>query len=72
MVTPMHREDIKAALRKRGYTLSDVAQRLKIDRSTVSGVLLGRRSERVEAEIASLIGMDLKDVWPERYGEQPS
>ena len=64
----MHPEDVKAALRKRGTSLAQIARDLNIDRSTVSSVLKGvGRSRRVENAIAQGLGKPLAVVFPERY-----
>lgn len=63
----MQREDIKAGLRKRGYTLALVAQELGVSRQAVSLVLAGRRSHRIEAHIALVLATEPIALWPERY-----
>ena len=63
----MHSEDIKAALRKRGWTLADIAKELDICPSAVSHALTRQRSRRVEETIANKIGLPLQEVWPQRY-----
>ncbi len=63
----MHSEDIKAALRKRGWTLADIAKELGIGPSAVSHALTRQRSRRVEKTIADKIGLSLHEVWPQRY-----
>ena len=63
----MHSEDIKAALRKRGWTLADIAKELNICPSAVSHALTRQRSRRVEETIANKIGLPLQEVWPQRY-----
>lgn len=63
----MHPEDIKAALRKRGYTLTAVAGRLRVQPSAISHVLHKRRSRRIERAIARLLESTPADLWPERY-----
>ena len=44
----MHVEDIKAALRKQGWTLASIAKELNIGPSAVSHALTRQRSRRVE------------------------
>jgi Ner family transcriptional regulator len=63
----MHVEDIKAALRKRGWTLTRIAQELNIDTSAVSHALNRQRSRRVEKVVASKLGLPPHEVWPQRY-----
>lgn len=66
----MDREDIKAALRKRGSSLSVIARNLKIDPSAVSHVLMGERSKRVESAIAVVLGKPVEKIWPSRYASR--
>lgn len=63
----MHREDIKAGLRKRGLSVAIIARRLGVDRSTVANVLAGRRSRRIEGAIARALKIRREVLWPERY-----
>jgi len=64
----MHREDIKAELRKRGASAADIARGLGVTRSAVTNTLAGtRRSRRIEAEIARVLDVPLHRLWPERY-----
>lgn len=63
----MQREDIKAGLRKRGYTLATVAQKLGVSRQAVSLVLAGKRSQRIESYIAGILATAPESLWPERY-----
>jgi Ner family transcriptional regulator len=64
----MHIEDIKAALRKQGTTLADLAKELNVSRSAISHTLLSQRSHRIEAYIARKVGLPLREVFPQRYG----
>jgi len=66
-MNPGQREDIKAGLRKRGYTLAGVAQELGVSRQAVSLILAGRRSQRIEAYIAQVLGLTVAEVWTGRY-----
>lgn len=63
----MHVEDIKAALRKRGWTLTQIAQELNVDTSAVSYTLNRQRSRRVEQAVANKLGLPPHEVWPQRY-----
>lgn len=64
----MHHEDIKAALRKRGYTITRVAREMGLHQSTISTAIRpGRRSRPVEKKIADILGRPVEKVWPERY-----
>lgn len=59
----LHKEDIKAAIRKRNLTLTDVARHAGVDESLVSHVLAGRNiSANVEEALAEASGYSLEDV----------
>ena len=60
------RESIKAGLRTRGITLAEIAEKLGILPATVSGVIAGRRSARVERKVAEAIDTTVYDLFPER------
>lgn len=64
----MHPEDIKAELKKKGSSLAAIAKELDLAASTVSHVIQGARSRRVEKRIAQVLGLPLTAVWPARYG----
>lgn len=63
----MHVEDIKAALRKQGWTLASIAKELGIGPSAVSHALIRQRSRRVERVVASKLGLSPQEIWPQRY-----
>lgn len=64
----MHHEDIKAAIRKRDVTPSDVAKALRVSNSLVSRVIRGKsRSERVARAIAKVTGLGIDVLWPGLY-----
>ena len=63
------REAIKAGLRSRGTSLSQVSRDLGLKPATISSVVAGARSKRVEAAIADALGEKLEALWPERYPE---
>ena len=71
----MHPEDIKAAIRKRGYTLALVASRVDLGRpgraptkSAVSRVLRGDlKSARIAVCISQLIDVPVSTLWPGMY-----
>ncbi|EKV01602.1 MULTISPECIES: helix-turn-helix domain-containing protein [Cyanophyceae] len=63
----MHVEDIKAALRKQGWTLASIARELEIGPSAVSHALSRQRSRRIERFIASKVGLAPHEIWPQRY-----
>lgn len=63
---PEHREDIKAAIRKRSLTLRDVCSLVEgrdVSPSSVSDVLAGRTtSERIETALSLASGYSLAEV----------
>ena len=63
-----HREDIKAAIRKSGLTMSELSRRHGFEASAVRQTL-GRPWPGVEAVIAGHLGMSPQVIWPSRYGE---
>lgn len=61
-------ERIKMRLRLAGSSLADVARELSVAGTTVTSVSQGyRRSRRIEAVIATKLGMQPDDLWPDRY-----
>jgi lambda repressor-like predicted transcriptional regulator len=60
----MHPEEIKAALRIKGITLTALADELRLSRSMVTQVIHGyARSRRVEERIARLLGKSVGAIW---------
>ncbi len=60
----MHPEEIKAALRIKGMTLTALASELGLSRSMVTHVIYGyARSKRVEERIAQLLGKTVSAIW---------
>lgn len=64
--TDWHREDIKAAIRRRGVTLAELAGCFGVHRSAVS-IALQRPYPRLEAMIAKFLGETPQAIWPSRY-----
>lgn len=64
----MHREDIKAELRKRYGSLTVFEEKAGLDKGLVSAVLRGRSSSRVEAAIAAALNLPIQRLFPRRYG----
>jgi len=61
-------ERIKFELRRAGTSLADVSRELCLSQASVSNVSMGhRRSERIQAAIASHLGKSPQQVWPRRY-----
>ena len=60
----MHPEEIKAALRIKGVTLTALAQEMELSRSMVTQVIYGyARSNRVEERIAQILGKSVSTLW---------
>lgn len=62
----MHREDIKAAVRKRGTTLKDLALQGGLSESACRKAL-DVPSPRAEALIAKCLKKPVHEIWPDRY-----
>lgn len=67
-----HPEDIKAALRKKGITLTLLAAQHNIKDSSSFSACLVRPMKANEERIAKALEMDPKDLWPSRYNEDGS
>ena len=60
----MHPEEIKAALRIKGVTLTALAAKLGLSRSMVTQVIHGyARSKKVEELIAQILGKPVTAIW---------
>jgi Ner family transcriptional regulator len=66
-VAGWHREDIKAALRKRHGSIANLAACWGVDASTISTVLRRPGSSRIEKLIADAIGQAPHKLWPHRW-----
>lgn len=64
----MHPEDIKAAVRKRGATLSDLAREHGVHKQGLALALRARVSARAETIIADFLEIPPAKIWPSRYG----
>ncbi|WP_278404875.1 helix-turn-helix domain-containing protein [Pseudoalteromonas ruthenica] len=61
----MKPEEIKLAIRQKGYTLSMLADALEVNLATVSGVVCGHtQSRRTALAIAKLIDKPIEDIFP--------
>lgn len=66
----MHYADIIAALKKRDWTLTRVAEAEGVNVSFVSRVVRGSgRSIAVARRIARIVGMPVNTLWPDVYGK---
>ena len=61
-----HPEDVKAAVRKTGTSLTALALAHGLSESAVRRALI-RPWPRVEAVIAAHLGRQPQDIWPSRY-----
>ena len=58
-----HAEDIKAAIRKRGYTLGRLATENGLRENAIREVLVGRRNITAMQVVARFLGKDIKAVF---------
>ena len=61
-----HPEEIKAAVRMSGVTLTALAKREGLSESACRSALI-RRTGRADVVIAEQIGKSLSEIWPSRY-----
>lgn len=62
-----HPEEIKAAIRMRGKTMSELSIANGYHESTVRQVLR-KPWPAIERLVADFLGVDPQEIWPERYG----
>lgn len=61
----MHPEEIKAAMRMKGFTQAVIADELEVAQSSVAQTIAGRiRSSRIQQRIAQIIGREVAEIWP--------
>jgi len=63
-----HREDIKAAIRKRGITVTELSELNGLEAAACRAALI-RGHIRGEQVIASFLGVAARELWPDRYHE---
>lgn len=64
----MRQDEIKIALKARGFTVAAYAQKLEVSREVVHNVIARRgRSARIEKAIAAEIDKPAWEVFPDRY-----
>ena len=61
------RELVKARLRTNGTSMSQIGRELGLKPSTISSVVAGARSRKVERAIADALQTRPEEIWPERY-----
>lgn len=64
-----HKEDIKAAVRKRYGSMDALARKLCVHKSILRAALL-RPYPKAEAMIAGALDTTAPELWPERYTEE--
>ena len=62
-----HAEDVKAAIRKKGTTLTALSRKHGYSDSYLRGTLIRQRPYG-ETVIAQFLGVSPAEIWPERYG----
>lgn len=62
-----HPEDIKAAVRKGGSSLSALARKEGVSAQALSLALQARVSARCEQVIANFLKVHPQEIWPSRY-----
>lgn len=66
METNLHRADIVALLRKRGLSLTELSKANGLHPRTLNNAL-DRKYPKAEKIIASALGLEPAEIWPERY-----
>lgn len=64
-----HRADIVAALHKNGWSLRKLSEQSGLKAGTLKSAL-DRPYLKAEEIIAKAIGVDAKEIWPERYAKR--
>ena len=62
----MHKEDIKAAVRKRGLSLEELSLQSGLSKSAIP-VGLTKPVPRANRAVANFLGVELQDLWPSLY-----
>ena len=65
----MHRADIVAALRKKGWSLRELSRQNGLSAGTLKAAL-DRPYRKAEGIIAAAIEMTPETIWPERYAKR--
>jgi Ner family transcriptional regulator len=65
----MHRADIVAALRKKGWSLRELSRQNGLSAGTLKAAL-DRPYRKAESIIAAAIEMAPEEIWPERYAKR--
>lgn len=67
-----HREDIKAAIRKQGITVADLARANGYDNPSTFANVFRMPYPKVERIIAKFLGKKPEEIWPSRYKDKPN
>ena len=67
-----HREDIKAAIRKKHGSLAAFERDCDLGTRSVTDALLGRKRPKTAKAISELLGHDVKVLFPGIYGDSAS
>lgn len=62
-----HPEDIKAAIRKRGGTVAQLARDSGVSKQALGQCIERRASEHGDQIIAHFLGLKPHQIWPSRY-----
>lgn len=62
-----HPEHVKATIRARGVTLSELSDRCGCEPSTIAKAIRKPISLRLEQAIARFLGVPAATIWPSRY-----
>ena len=65
-----HRQDILAAIRKRGISAAELARRNGYDNPTTFYNVFKAPYPKVERIIANFLGMQPEEIWPSRYKDK--
>ena len=66
MAEDWHPEDVRAAIKKSGLSLAQLADKIGYSKAAV-GKVLWQPWPRVEALVAAHLGKRVTDIWPSRY-----
>lgn len=67
--TDWHRADIVAALHKAGWSLRELSRQSGLGAGTLK-TALNIPYPKAEGIIASALGLEAKDIWPERHAKR--
>jgi lambda repressor-like predicted transcriptional regulator len=64
----MNADEIRKAVRDKGFYLSDIARALEVTPTTVSQVVSGQaKSRKIAKAIGNITGFSLEQLWPGQY-----